>query len=97
MSATGDHPQQQSPPCEAQEDLRRKVSDLQEEVGQLRTTEKELREEISNYEKMLEAWEKYGVAPFTRKELDELEKHGVPFEEIVREIEELTRSSGEGA
>jgi hypothetical protein len=69
--------------------LRKELTTLQENV-------EELRKERACYVRMLEAWEKEGVAPFTRIEVENLEREGLSFATVVSEIEAMMRSVPEG-
>jgi hypothetical protein len=73
------------------ETLCRTISDLQCSLDKLTRDNETLRGEVDNYAKMLEVWERDGIAPMTRKEMEPLRTQGIPFETVLSEIDELVR------
>jgi hypothetical protein len=82
---------------EEREALRKQVADLQARLDDMGRDKEALRKEVNNYAKMLEVWERDGIAPMTRNEMEHLRKEGIPFETVIREIEELQRTPSRGA
>jgi predicted nuclease with TOPRIM domain len=83
--------------AEEREALRKQVADLQSQLDAVAHDKKALREEVENYAKMLEVWERDGIAPMTHKELEQLRKDGIPFESVIAEIDALVRIPSRGA
>src|SRR5437660_827802 len=76
--------------------LRKQVAEMQDQIDELTREKERLHKEVDNYAKILEVWERDCVAPMTRKEMEHLEKHGIPFETVVAEVEEQIRSRSAG-
>jgi hypothetical protein len=79
------------------EALRKQVADLQSRLAESDRDKEALRGEVNNYAKILEVWERDGIAPISRKEMEHLRTNGVPLETVIAEIEELVRTSSRGA
>jgi hypothetical protein len=70
---------------------------LRKELAALKGDLEQVRRDRDNYAKMFEAWEKEGVAPFTRREVEELEREGVSFATVVAQIEAMMRPASGGS
>ena len=79
------------------EALRKQVAEMQDRIDELTRETERLHMDVDNYAKILEVWERDGIAPMTRKEMEHLEKYGIPFETVIGEIEDLIRSRSGGA
>jgi hypothetical protein len=73
--------------------LATQVADLQRSRAEQEKEPGELLAELEDYRKMLHYWETEGLAPPTKKDIAEMDAHGIPFEEIVAEIEAMVRVS----
>jgi hypothetical protein len=79
------------------ETLCKQVADLQSRLEELARDEKALREKVNDYAKILEVWERDGIAPPTRNEIEQLRREGIPFETVIAEVEGLVRTPACGA
>jgi cell division protein FtsB len=79
------------------EALCKQIADMQARLDALTREKEGLLKEVDNYSKILEVWEQDGIAPMTRKELEHAKKHGIPFETVIAEIEEMIQSRSSGA
>src|SRR5258707_42165 len=79
------------------ERLRSELAEMEARLTESTREKEELRKEVANCERILEVWERDGVAPMTRKELEHQRRHGVPFEAVIAEIEGMVQSSSGGA
>jgi hypothetical protein len=66
---------------------------LRKELAELTALVEQLRQDRDNYARILEVWENEGVAPLTRREVEGLEREGLPFAAVVAEIEMMIRPS----
>jgi hypothetical protein len=64
---------------------------MRKELLELKASNEQLQRERDNYARIVEVWEKEGIAPLTRREVENLEREGVPFATVVAEIEAVTR------
>jgi hypothetical protein len=74
------------------ERLHQQVADRGARREKLSREKEALLAEVANYEKILRVWEEEGIAPMTRKEFEHLLEHGVPFETVIAQVEEMLQS-----
>jgi uncharacterized coiled-coil DUF342 family protein len=79
------------------EKLRKQLADLQAQIDTMGCEKNELLNEVDNYRKIMEVWERDGIAPMTRREMADLEQNGIPGERVLAEIEKIVRASAAGA
>ena len=68
-------------------ELLRERDAMRQELLELKASNEQLRRERDNYARILEVWEKEGIAPLTRRDVEKLERECVPFEVVIAEVE----------
>jgi hypothetical protein len=78
------------------DDLRRQVEQLQAQLATARKVQADLQAERDEYGQALAAISEDRDLAFDRKQLEALRQHGVPFETIIQEVEQIVRAKPAG-
>ena len=76
--------------------LRKEVAELQEQLTALRDRAARVEAERDGYLESLHFLTRKDVVPFTEQELADLQKNGMPFDQIIPEIEQIVGLKASG-
>jgi len=77
--------------------LAKQVAELQDRLAQALKVHACLKTERDEYKNALEVCARERLVPFGQEEVEDLKRNGLPFEQVVREIEEMVASDQSGA